>query len=59
MLRFDILGPASTSEKIANFVGGSYMVTVKFFAMLKGLAKVELKEYALDAGVTVGGAKRR
>ncbi len=33
------------------------MVTVKFFAMLKGLAKVELKEYSLDAGVTVGGLK--
>ncbi len=33
------------------------MVTVKFFAMLKGLAKVELKEYEADEGLTAGRLK--
>lgn len=33
------------------------MVTVRFFAMLKGLAKAEVKEYAIGSPVTVGELK--
>ena len=33
------------------------MITVRFFAMLKGLAKVELKEYEADGGLTAGRLK--
>lgn len=33
------------------------MVTVRFFAMLKGLAKAETKEYELSGPVTVGALR--
>jgi len=33
------------------------MVTVRFFAMLKGLAKTEVKEYNVSSPVTVGELK--
>lgn len=33
------------------------MVTVRFFAMLKGLAKAEQKEYRIDSPVTVAELK--
>jgi len=33
------------------------MVTVRFFAMLKGLAKTEVKEYEISEPITVGELK--
>ncbi len=33
------------------------MITVRFFAMLKGLAKVESREYKVDAPITVAELK--
>ena len=33
------------------------MITVRFFAMLKTIAKVELMEYEADGGVTAGRLK--
>ncbi len=33
------------------------MVTVRFFAMLKGLAKTEVKEYAVGSPITIGELK--
>jgi molybdopterin converting factor subunit 1 len=33
------------------------MITVRFFAMLKGLAKAEAKEYNLEAATTVSELK--
>lgn len=33
------------------------MVTVRFFAMLKGLAGVEMKQYEVSSTVTVGALK--
>lgn len=34
------------------------MITVRFFAMLKGLAKTETKQYALQSSVTVAELKK-
>ncbi|MBI4949295.1 MAG: MoaD/ThiS family protein [Deltaproteobacteria bacterium] len=33
------------------------MITVRFFAMLKGLAKAESREYKIDAPITVAELK--
>jgi molybdopterin converting factor subunit 1 len=33
------------------------MVTVRFFAMLRGLAKAEVKEYEIGSPITVGELK--
>lgn len=34
------------------------MITVRFFAMLKGLAKTETKEYQVEGSMTVGELKK-
>lgn len=34
------------------------MITVRFFAMLKGLAKTEIKEYKVEGSVTVAELKK-
>ncbi len=34
------------------------MVTVRFFAMLKGLARTEARQYAVEGGVTAGELKK-